>query len=143
MTNKITWANTNIQLTDEMISDAEKFFSVKLPPLFIDTITYNDGGYPQPNRFKKNGYEEIFNNLISFNSDEYDNIYEIMDDISDRLIKNLVPFGEDPFGNLLCLDYRKENKISIVFWNHELSENSELAITNICQDFNQLLEILY
>lgn len=53
--------------------------------------------------------------------------------------QKLIPFAKDPFGNLLCFDYRyNEKSPKIVFYDCE-----ETTITTVCDSFTELLERLY
>ena len=87
------------------------------------------------------GKVEIFNNLISLDENEYDNIYEILEDLQDRLSDQLIPFAEDGFGNLLCFDYSADK--SIVFWDHEKNYDDFKESTFVCSSFSSLIENLF
>ena len=79
--------------------------------------------------------------MISLDEDEYDNIYEILEDLQDRLGDQLIPFAEDGFGNLLCFDY-SANK-NIVFWDHEKNYGDFKELPLVCFSFSSLIENLF
>lgn len=61
-----------------------------------------------------------------------------------RLIEKVIPFAEDLFGNMICFDYRSNSQPLIVFWEHEKAfSDKESAITHICNNFAELLNMLY
>lgn len=61
-----------------------------------------------------------------------------------RLIEKVIPFAEDLFGNMICFDYRNNSQPLIVFWEHEKAfSDKESAITHICNNFAELLNMLY
>lgn len=61
-----------------------------------------------------------------------------------RLIEKVIPFAEDLFGNMVCFDYRNNSQPLIVFWEHEKAfSDKESAITHICNNFAELLNMLY
>ncbi|MGT2950269.1 SMI1/KNR4 family protein [Streptococcus cuniculi] len=84
-----------------------------------------------------NNKMEVFNNLVSLDPKEYENIYEILEENSSRIGKYLFPFGEDPFGNLLCIDY-SDNQ-SIVFWNHEINYEEFIGTSYMCKGFTEFI----
>ena len=72
---------------------------------------------------------------------EYDNIYEILEDLQDRLGDQLIPFAEDGFGNLLCFDCSADK--NIVFWDHEKNYDDFKESTFVCSNFSSLIENLF
>lgn len=145
MDNNVKWRceeKSNITRSD--IAKVEKIFQIKFPSEYIGIVLEHDGGYPKPNRFNVNGAEEIFNNLLSFNEDDYINIVDTYEDVEDRLIKRIIPIAEDPFGNLICFDYSKDDRPVVVFWEHEKAfNNKENALTFVCNTFSELMDMLY
>lgn len=79
--------------------------------------------------------------MISLDEKEYDNIYEILEDLQDRIGEQLIPFAEDGFGNLLCFDY-SANK-NIVFWDHEKNHDDFKESTFVCFSFFNLIGNLF
>ncbi len=89
-------------------------------------------------------YEEVFNNLLSFDEGDISNIINIYNDGNDRLTEKVIPFSEESFGNLICFDYMNNEQPIIVFWEHEKAFiNKELATTYICDCFTDLLSMVY
>lgn len=124
-----------------IIESVEHRLQVTLPEDYKQFVLKYDGGYPSPNHFKVDGKVEIFNNLISLDENEYDNIYEILEDLQDRLSAQLIPFAEDGFGNLLCFDYSADK--NIVFWDHEKNYDDFKEIIFVCSSFSNLIENLF
>ena len=134
------WLNYKDSSIDT-IESVEHRLQITLPNDFKKFVLKYDGGYPSPNHFKVDGKVEIFNNLISLDENEYDNIYEILEDLQDRLSDQLIPFAEDGFGNLLCFDYSADK--NIVFWDHEKNYDDFKESTFVCDSFSSLIENLF
>lgn len=125
----------------DIIESVEHRLQITLPEDYKQFVLKYDGGYPNPNHFKVDGKVEIFNNLISLDENEYNNIYEILEDLQDRIGDQLIPFAEDGFGNLLCFDY-SANK-NIVFWDHEKNYGDFKELPLVCFSFSSLIENLF
>lgn len=125
----------------DIIESVEHRLQITLPEDYKQFVLKYDGGYPNPNHFKVDGKVEIFNNLISLDENEYNNIYEILEDLQDRIGDQLIPFAEDGFGNLLCFDYLA-NK-NIVFWDHEKNYGDFKELPLVCFSFSSLIENLF
>lgn len=125
----------------DIIESVEHRLQITLPEDYKQFVLKYDGGYPNPKHFKVDGKVEIFNNLISLDENEYNNIYEILEDLQDRIGDQLIPFAEDGFGNLLCFDY-SANK-NIVFWDHEKNYGDFKELPLVCFSFSSLIENLF
>ncbi|QUG40138.1 SMI1/KNR4 family protein [Psychrobacillus sp. INOP01] len=132
----IKWVFTEEPLDEMKIGEVENSFGFILPDDYKQCIIENNGGFPEPNVFDCDDgrIEAVFNNLISFTNKDL-NIKMFYEFSSQKLI----PFGKDPFGNLLCFDYRyNEKSPKIVFYDCE-----ETTKTSVCDSFTDLLERLY
>lgn len=143
MSSKINWIlEQDISINNDIIDNVQSYFGVVFPNDYRECILKNDGGYPTPNRFKCQGKEEVFNNLIGIGSSA-DDMIQTYEDVADRIIAGIIPFAEDPFGNLICFDYRQNNKTKVVFWDHEKAiDGTDSAISFICNTFSDLLNML-
>ena len=128
-------------ISKDIIESVEHRLQISLPDDYKQVVLEYDGGYPSPNRFKVGKNIEIFNNLISLDKNEYNNIYEILEDLQNRIGNQLIPFAEDGFGNLLCFDYSADK--NIVFWNHEKNYDEFKEVTFVCSSFSSLIESLF
>lgn len=123
-------------LDEKVISEVELLFGVKLPEDYKQCIKENNGGYPEPNAFDwdDGSTGSVFNNLISFTNKDLN--IKMFAELSEQ---RLFPIADDPFGNLICFDYRyNERSPKIVFYDHE-----EQTICLVCDSFIALLERLY
>ncbi len=144
MGNTVRWIGSNGNIETEILVKTEAFFNIKFPMDYTECVIQNDGGYPKPNRFKLNGNEEIFNNLLSFDEEDESGIINTYKAVEDGLLAQVVPFAEDPFGNLLCFDYRNSHEPVIVFWDHEKAfNNKDMAVTSVCGSFTKLLSLIH
>ena len=134
------WLNYKDSSID-IIESVEHRLQIALPGDYKQFVLKYDGGYPNPNHFTVDGNVEIFNNLLSLDENETDNIYEILEDLQDRIGDQLFPFAEDGFGNLLCFDYSADK--TIVFWDHEKNYDDFKETTFVCSSFSSLIENLF
>lgn len=145
MDNKVTWDFSKGTLTTQEINYVENQLEVKFPQDYIEVVSKHNGGFPEPDTFTMNTWEEMMNNLINLKADADHNIFKMIDAVSDRLVSGLIPFGRDAGGNLICFDYRTSEMPTIVFWDHEIAGGGELekAVTFICDNFTEFLNMLH
>jgi len=114
------------------------------PQEFRDVVKEYNGGSPEKTTFDTNVSEECdFNNLLSFNKNDADSIWNLVDRNTTKKQKwsveglpwKYIPFARDSFGDYICFD-RSNNHI--VLWDHETDEVEEAAT-----DFLSFLESLY
>ena len=74
---------------------------VILPKDLIDCLERNNGGRPSEKDFKTaSGREYVFKSLYSYNTDDKDTIYGIIDVLSSK--ESLYPIGSDAARNIVC-----------------------------------------
>lgn len=118
-------------INEENIIKVEKEYKIKLPEVLKEIIKKNNAGYPKKEIFDtEKEKERVFKNLLSYNKDDQENIFEY----SNFFDKGLIPFALDPSGNVLCID---ENK-AIVFYLIEINEKELVA-----NSFEEFLKKLY
>ncbi len=138
----IKWETRSHKIDQSDIIRVEKYFSIKFPADFIDIVLKHNGGIPNKKVYDfQNHKEAVFRRIFSFSPDDKNNIINVYENVKEQFPQKIIPFGDDPFGNLICFDYR--SKCRIVFWNHELYENTDKAINNICDSFSEFLMKLY
>lgn len=128
-------------ISKDIIECVEHRLQITLPDDYKQIVLKYDGGYPNPNHFQVGEKVEIFNNLISLDENECNNIYEVLEDLQTRIGDQLIPFAEDGFGNVLCFDYSADK--SIVFWSHEKNYTEFKETTFVCSSFSSLIESLF
>lgn len=95
---------------------------IDLSDKLIKQLKENNGGRPSPNAIiLKNGQEKVFQSLISYNEDDFVNIYDIYPLFEDSL---LYPIGIDPAGNFICVEKNKGEKF--IWLNHETGKQEEI-----------------
>jgi hypothetical protein len=137
--NNLTWDCVEKLNSATPIKDFEKKTKKVLPQDFVDCVLENNAGYPSLTTFKTDdGTERVFSDLLSFDSNEPENIFEVYALISQRLSNtNIIPFARDAFGNYICFDYTAE-QIKVVFWSHETNK-----FDFVCATFTELLSKLH
>ena len=134
----VTWQFIDKLEDDSPICKLEKAINVKLPSDYVNCVKENNAGFPSLKIFNTvQGTERVFSNLLSFNSDDDENIfndYQFLLDETDR--KDVLPFARDSFGNYICFDF-SDNPIKVVFWNHE-----NKTFDDVSNSFTELLNML-
>lgn len=107
----IKWIFTEGPLEEIKIDEVEKSFGFNLPDDYKQCVIENNGGFPEPNIFDCDDgrIEAVFNNLISYTNKDL-NIKMFTEFLSQKIF----PFAKDPFGNLLCFDYRYNEKLPVI-----------------------------
>ena len=93
----------------------------------------NNGARPRPNTIVlKNGEENDVKMLLSYNENDPENIYKVIEYFIKTYNGSLIPFASDSAGNYYC-----EQGKRIVLW----TQNNE--IMPVCNSFPQFLDSLY
>ncbi len=96
-------------------------------------ILSNNGARPRPNTIVlKNGEENDVKMLLSYNENDPENIYKVIEYFIKTYNGSLIPFASDSAGNYYC-----EQGKRIVLW----TQNNE--ILPVCNSFPQFLDSLY
>lgn len=96
-------------------------------------ILSNNGARPRPNTIVlKNGEENDVKMLLSYNQNDPENIYKVIEYFIKTYNGSLIPFASDSAGNYYC-----EQGKRIVLW----TQNNE--IMPVCNSFPQFLDSLY
>lgn len=129
---EITWKYVKPLKAQDAITNVETEIGISLPTDLKDIIEKYNNGRPSRKLFDTSTEKELeFKKLLSFNSDDIENIFEFLH--IDTQLKGLVPLASDPGGNFICL-----YKDKIVYWNHENDTTEFLANT-----FSEFLNKLY
>jgi hypothetical protein len=130
---------------DGVIQDVENVLNIKFPEDYKNVARENQGKSPTPSIFNiTEKRESVFNTLLHFTDDKYDNTYNLLKAYSmakEFLPERIIPIADTPGGDYICLDYRDASINSkIVFANHELSGDE--AIYPLAKTFTELLKML-
>lgn len=130
------WRYVKPLLEDNSIAELESIIEYSFPQEFVQCITQNNGGRPNRQVFDTNVTKErMIKSFLSFNKDDKESVWKIIEGSKEELKINFVPFAIDNFGNLIC--FNKDNN-GIVFLDHE-NANVEF----IAPGFSQFLDSLY
>ena len=128
--NNINWKYVIPLENKEEIQEIEKKYNVLLPNDLKECIEKNNAGYPDKKIFDTEvSKEKIFKDLISYNREDEENIYQF----EELFRMNLIPFGLDPSGNVLCLNDDKK----VILYLHETQEK-EFVTDNFSEFLNKL-----
>ncbi len=117
-----------------LVKELEGKLNIAFPKEYVDFIIKNNGAYVLTNSFKKGERIESINNFYKIQ-----NSYEFSDE---RLPDKVIPFARDAEDNLICFDFRRNSKCTIVFWEHE-EEISEKALSFVSNSFVDFLNMLF
>jgi hypothetical protein len=103
---------------------------------YLDFIEEYNGGRPDKRNFvTAEGNKYTLKTFLSFNKDDMDNVWDIIDWSEDLVQdKREIPFAIDAYDNLICFNC-EDNKI--IFCDTETAEIEEIA-----EDFEEFLEKL-
>ena len=121
------WRAIRPLTSDTVIEEFEEYIGYRFSDTFKEFIRAYNGGKPSHKVFNtKKTRERVFNDLLSFNKEDQNNIWltndrkGFMSDWNkDGMMENYVVFAEDAFGNLICFDISDS---SIVLIDHENKE---------------------
>ena len=145
MLGTVNWVLTKALTDEKYISDFEKEYDIIFPAEYKATIIESNGGRPRPNVFDSvDRIELVAKSLLSFDKTHKENIWDTYDQLKNHLSKDVIPFMSDQFGNYVCFDYRNTKIPSIVFWDHELSnEHLGSVIIDVVDSYIEFLDSLY
>ncbi|CAH1216830.1 hypothetical protein PAECIP111891_04485 [Paenibacillus allorhizoplanae] len=142
----VTWDFTDKKVTKDEIVNVGDYWNIQFPDDYVNIACESHGGSPIPDSFDFENHEEaVFGYLLSFNHDSINYIITTYENVKDRLPSDVIPIADDPFGNLICFDFRMNNKNpKVVFWDHEIAfTNPDRAISFISSSFSDLINKLY
>lgn len=127
------WSRSKPLNNPMVIKQLEEKYGFSISQDLMNCILCNNGAKPRPNTITlKNGEENDVKMLLSYNDNDPENIYKVIDYFAKTYNSSLIPFAVDSAGNYYCEQGRR-----IVLW----TQNNE--IFPVCNSFSQFLESLY
>ena len=115
------------------VKQLQEKYNFSLSGDLVNCILSNNGAKPRPNTIVlKNGEENDVKMLLSYNENDPENIYKVIEYFIKSYNGSLIPFASDSAGNYYC-----EQGKRIVLW----SLNNE--IMPVCNSFLSFLDSLY
>ncbi len=128
--NEMKWILAKTKINEQNFKNVEQELGVEFPSDFKDTVLEYNGASPQNMIYDtKNTKGRVAEYLLSFSSNDKDNIIDTYNMIKERLEKGLIPVIRDPFGNFICFNFSKEANGELVFWNHENNDVEYISKT--------------
>ena len=125
----ITWRRVKKLNEPDAISAFEERYGFLIPNALKECISKNNGGRPNPKVFTTNsGAEYEVKALLSYNAEDVESIYKVIDFFIKEYGTSMLPFAEDSGGNYYCV---KEGKI--VFWTQDME------VYPICDTFSDFI----
>ena len=134
--NNVIWKRVKKLTSINNINNFEKDYGITLPDLLKKFIISNNGGRPNLDIIKtEEGKEVEIKSLLSFNKEDIENIYNVMDYFKKEFNGELVPIASEPSGDYFCVDISKG---SILYWEQETSK-----VIFISKNLNEFIAKLY
>ncbi|MGG7202276.1 SMI1/KNR4 family protein [Clostridium butyricum] len=134
MKNSINWKYIKELIDIDSIKKFEEENKIELPESLKEIVVKFNGARPRPNTFDSEYCKEcVFKSLLSFNTTDKENIFEINKWIKERE-NNIIPFASDPAGNYVCLN----KNYQVVLWKHETN-----SCEFVCNSFKKFIDSLY
>ena len=134
--NNIIWKRVKPLSQSNSLNIFEQDYGITLPHNLKEFIIINNGGRPNLDIIKTpDGNEVEIKALLSFNKEDTENIYKVIDYFKKQFNGKIFPIATEPSGDYFCIDI---NSNSIVYWKHETNE-----LTFIASDFVEFLDNLY
>lgn len=142
--------------TEEIISNEENMWRVKLPAKYKSFLIENNGGVPVEKSFTANNHSYAIDRFLCVLEDaenndlgEYDidvtltRIEERLTDNEDLVGVDLLPIAILFAGDYLCLDYRESKNIpKLCVWNHEESGELDPVVYFVANNFEEFINSL-
>ena len=134
--NNVIWKRVKKLTSINNINKFEKDYGITLPDLLKKFIISNNGGRPNLDIIKtEEGKEVEIKSLLSFNKEDIENIYNVIDYFKKEFNGELVPIASEPSGDYFCVDISKG---SILYWEQETSK-----VIFISKNLNEFIDKLY
>lgn len=126
------WRRIKPLVNKDAVAAFEEKYALSVPEDFKKCVTENNAGRPLPNAIvSEDGIEFDVKALLSYNEDDIENIYKVIDYFIKHYNGALVPFASDSAGNYYCFYNEK-----IVLWTQE---NEMISICNNFTEFTEKL----
>lgn len=127
------WVRSKPLINPLAVKQLQEKYNFSLSGDLVNCILSNNGAKPRPNTIVlKNGEENDVKMLLSYNENDPENIYKVIEYFIKSYNGSLIPFASDSAGNYYC-----EQGKRIVLW----TQSNE--IMPVCNSFLQFLDSLY
>ena len=130
----IQWNNAE-QLKDPIAIDAiEAGYGITIPAELKKLIIEHNGGFPTPNRcIIRDNMERDVKMLLSYNNDDPETIFDVIDYFMKRSHRLILPFASDSGDGYYCL------KGSFVVY----VEGEDMTPITVAESFSKFWELLF
>ena len=129
---KIIWDFVLPLEDDSILDNFEIDYAYRIPEDLRQLIIKNNAGMPEQNIFDSPREGMVLAGLLSFNKNDDQTVYMVLNNFIENGKIKMLPFGTDGFGNIICM---KDDKV--VFWSHETEDTKIIA--NSLDDFLEML----
>lgn len=134
--NNIIWKRVKKLSDINSLNKFEQDYGISLPDSLKEFIVINNGGRPSLDITKTEAGKEVeIKALLSFNQEDTENIYKVIEYFKKEFNGTIVPIATESSGDYFCIDITTG---SIVYWDQETT-----ALTFISKNFNEFINSLY
>ncbi len=127
------WIRVKPLKNPKAVDELRNEYGIKISKALETCIRENNGGKPRPKGITfRDGFESDVKLFLSYNRDDTETIYNVIDFFIENYKGKLVPFATDSCGNYYC-----EKDGNIVYW-----EQSG-GVRPVCRSFGEFLDSLY
>lgn len=120
--NKIKWEFCEALDTENILNQFEEKYKLTIPETLKEIIKNYNAGIPDKSLFDMSHGEMSFAGLLSFNPDDEETVYMVVDQfIEDGRLK-MLPFATNGFGDIICT---KDN--AVFLWRHETASIEKIS----------------
>lgn len=132
----MNWKYVKALKSENAIEEFESTIKFEFPESFKEIVTNYNGGRPEKDIYDTDKTKErTIKSLLSFNKEDKENIWKMVEWDSNGLCKQYITFAIDHFGNLICFSVKDK---TIVFIDMET-----LTTEIIAPDFSAFIGKLY
>lgn len=132
----IVWKRVKPLSDSNTFSNFEKEYGILLPDFLKELIVNKNAGRPSLSIIKTaDGNELEIKSLLSFNKEDVENIYNVIEYFKKEFEGKIIPIATEPSGDYFCIDLTND---SIFYWCHETNK-----LTFIAQNIFDFLKGLY
>ena len=134
-------------ITESDIDVVEKLLNFTFPSQIRKFYLRNNGGFPFPNCFEKNGEYWKINEFLSIKhglpGNNFENCFtQLVKEGKDFFPYGLIPIAQDAGGDMFCFRVGPVRIGSICCWVADEYDNPDRAVVELAEDFDTFIDSL-
>ena len=125
----LIWKRIKPLTSFSIVYETMEKYDLRASKALVDCIQKNNGGKPVPNHITASDGEEYdVKHLLSFNSEDQENFYQVINYFCNNYGTTMIPFAIDSGSNYFC-----EQDDQVVIWTQE--DGSIIRVANSFEAF--------